>query len=82
MGVGKGALFLLLGILRVSAKTKKRAAGMVHMTTPTALFVDWVMKLRFLPAQENRATHFSDGSNSRNYVIYSLIQAGETNRDL
>ncbi len=54
---------------------------MVIITTPTALLVDWVMKLRFLPAQENRTTHCSDGSNSRNYVIYSLVQVGETNRN-
>ncbi len=55
---------------------------MVIFTTPTALLVDWVMKLRFLSAQENRATYYSGGSNSSNYVIYSLVQAGETNRDL
>ncbi len=54
-------------------KSKKRAAGMVIFTTPTALFIDWVMKLRFLPAQKNWAAYCSDGSNSRNYVIYSLI---------
>ena len=52
---------------------------MVHMTTPTALFVDWGMKLRFLPAQENRAAHCSGGSNSRNYVIYSFISTCKTN---
>lgn len=55
---------------------------MVIFTTPTVLLADWVMKLRFLPAQEKQMTHCSDGSNSRNYVIYSLVQVGETNRDL